>query len=321
LPGIVSLVSEWRRFLVDELDQIRKDVIQIKTAEHPNGLIQATWRTAVNIAYVDAMIGRVRSRVMETRGAYDIFSDTYSLCWDCLESDLAQLRFHMLREFLPRGTRRLDELSQKLSSRERYLASGLVRELHATLEARVQEVCGWFIRPVFRRDRYSLKMLITSTLSIVRELDERYKFTEDVAIGDDISLNRGSFDVFGDGLFVLIGNAARHGKRDGQITVSAGPVEGRNGLVLVAVTSEVSNLEQHREAVSRIRSALVREERAIDRAAVEEGFSGLRKLAGSVLERVRSPDVLLAISTLEKNLSITFSLTLPAEITFRATLT
>jgi hypothetical protein len=130
-----------------------------------------------------------------------------------------------------------------------------------------------------------------------------------------------SFVVFGDALFVLIGNAARHGRPDGQIVVSAGPVEERNDLVLLRVTSEVSNLEQHRERVSRIRAALmVREEHAIDRAAVEEGFSGLRKLAGLV-QSVRCPDVILALSAPESELGITFWLSLPAEITFGVGLT
>jgi hypothetical protein len=80
-------------------------------------------------------------------------------------------------------------------------------------------------------------------------------------------------------------------------------------------------VEEHREGVSRIRSALmVREEHAIDRAAVEEGFSGLRKLAGLVLG-IRSADVTLALSASQKDLGITFWLTLPAEMTFGAALT
>jgi hypothetical protein len=52
------------------------------------------------------------------------------------------------------------------------------------------------IRPVFRRDRYSLKVLTQSTPSIVRELDDRYRFTEEVGISDDITLNRGSPSFF-----------------------------------------------------------------------------------------------------------------------------
>jgi hypothetical protein len=320
LLGIDSLAQEWRKFLTSEVDQIRRDVIQIKTQDHPKGLIRATWRTTANIAHVDAMIGRIRSRVVETEGAYDIFSDVYSLCWDCLEQDLAQLRLYMVREFLPRSLRRLNDLHQRLSPRERLAASRFLNELRDTLEARVQDVCGWFIRPVFRRDQYGLKMLITSMLSTVRELDERYEFTENVAMSEDISLNRGSFTVFGDALFVLIGNAARHGKRDGEILVSAARVEGLDHFVVLKVTSQVSNPEKLNEGVSRIRSALmVREERVIDQAAVQEGFSGLRKLAG-LIQRFRSPEVKLEAHVSEKELNIGFWLTLPAEITFGATL-
>jgi hypothetical protein len=314
--GIASLVQEWRKFLVNELDYVRKDVIQVKTEIHPNGLIQATWKSAANIAHLDAMISRVRGRVIEAKGAYDIFPDIYSLCWDCLESDLAQLRLYMIRKFLPSATNKLKELFEQLTGEERALAHSQVQELYAILNARIQDVCGWFIRPVFRRDHYSLKMLSTSTLSIVRELDERYAFNEAVAIPDEISLNRGGFDVFGDALFVLIGNAARHGKPDGNITVSAKRLEGRNKMVLISVTSEVADVERHREAVSRIRSAVNPSgARSLDRAAVEEGFSGLGKLVG-LLQRVRSPYVTLKFVPSEDDLTISFLLGLPAEITF-----
>jgi len=61
-------------------------------------------------------------------------------------------------------------------------------ELISTLEARILDVCGWFIRPVFRRDKYDLGMLVDSTLAIVKELDARYAFTESVDLADQISL-------------------------------------------------------------------------------------------------------------------------------------
>jgi hypothetical protein len=219
--AIDTVIGEWSKFLVSELDHARKDVIQVRTTAHPNGLIQATWRSAANVAHLDATIARVRGRVLETKGSYDPFSDIYAFCWDCLESDLARLRLYMVREFLPRTLSRLHELFENLSSEERNLSLPLLFELRETLEARIQEVCGWFIRPVFRRDKYDLRTLINSTLSIVRELDDRFIFTEEVVMSDEVSLNRGSFEVVGDALFVLVGNAARHGKSDGKIRVSA----------------------------------------------------------------------------------------------------
>ncbi|WP_315781532.1 MULTISPECIES: hypothetical protein [unclassified Bradyrhizobium] len=313
--GAIRFAEDFRAFLLAELDHARKDVIQIQSAEHPKGLIQAQWRTPANIQHLDAMTARVRRRVIESNGAYDVFPDIYSFCWDCLESDLAQLRRYMLRDFLPAATRKLFELFEQMPSPDdKEMVYPFLHECRQIIEARIQEVCGWFIRPVFRRDRYSLKMLISTTLSIVRELDYEYDFSEDVVVSDDISLNRGSFDVFGDALFVLLGNAARHGKRDGHIHVSAQVIGGSN-IVQLEVTSDVSSADHYRDAISRIDTAFNKDAQAIAQAAVQEGFSGLMKLAGLIV-RVRSPFVALWVDGNEHNLTITFKLRLPSEITF-----
>lgn len=314
LEGVVEFVDEYRRFLASELDHIRKDVIQIRSEEHPRGLVQADWRSVANIAHFDAMVSLVRGRILETNGAYDIFPDVYSLCWDFLGSSLSQLRLYMTREFLPKCTGKLNRSYEMLSLDEQKIVFPLLHEIQSTLEARVQDVCGWFIRPVFRRDRYSLKVLTQSTLSIVRDLDDRYKFTEEVNISEEITLSRGSFDVFGDVLYVLIGNAARHGKLDGHILVSGSQSEGSETSVNLRVSSEVISADAHRQAIQRIRSAIQsRGDSAIDRAAVEEGSSGLMKLVG-LLKRIRNAEVKFAMNSDEATLKIAFDLTLPAEI-------
>jgi len=308
------VLDDWRKYLVNELDHVRRDVIQLQTHVHPNGLIRANWRTVTNIAHLDAMIARVKGRVMEGGGTYDVFPDIYSLCWDCVESDLAQLRLYMMHTFLPRTSGRLNDLFETLPYEERANGRPHLKFLQETLRTRIQDVCGWFIRPVFRRDRYSLRMLTLSTLSIVRELDDKYAFREDVDISDEISLNRGGFDVFGDVLYVLIHNAARHGKSDGLIKVTGDQTV--HGLITVDVTSEVATIEAYNDAILRIKTALDVSDRdkAIADAAVQEGFTGLKKIAGMIL-RVRGPIELRAKGSPDK-LQITFSFSLPGEITF-----
>src|SRR6202030_1946335 len=78
----------------------RKEIIQVKSPQNRNGLIQSSWRTVTNVRYLDAVVNRVRQRVIETGGSYDIFPDVYAFCWDCLEADLVQLRRYMARDFL-----------------------------------------------------------------------------------------------------------------------------------------------------------------------------------------------------------------------------
>ena len=314
VDAISAAAAAWRHLLVSSVDSLRKEVIQLRSAEHPKGLIQATWRTVGNIAHVDAMISRVRGRIIDSRGSYDLFPDVYSLCWDCIEPDLAQLRFHLTREFLPAVATGLSVFTGMPAELHRF-TFGVQRELYTVFEARVQQVCGWFIRPVFRRDRYSLRMLISSMLSIVRELDEKYSFDEEIGVSEEISLSRGSFDVFGDVLFVLIGNGAKHGKSNGKITVRAARSTGELTHITVDVVSEVASREKLRFASARILEAFEpREPSELDRAAVEEGFSGLRKVAG-LIQRLASFGSRFEYAIDDSKLEVRFSFVLPSDIT------
>jgi hypothetical protein len=313
--AIDQVIAEWAKYLYAVLDNIRKEVIQIRSEAHPSGLIEATWNTPTNIQHLDAMIARVRQRIFEEKGAYDPFPDIYAFCWDCLEVDLAQLRYFMGHDFITAAASKLTDLFSALERDEKRISLAFLIDVNKTLVARIQEVCGWFIRPVFRRDKYDLGTLISTTLSIVRELDAKYAFSEKVTITNEISVNRGSFNVIGDALFVLVGNAARHGKVDGEISVSVGSST-EDGIVSIDVTSEMATLEGHAAAIVRINSALRLQDRAgVERAAVEEGFSGLRKLIG-MFRRVRSPLMSFSFTNDPRQLEIGFRLVLPTGIAF-----
>lgn len=311
--SINHFAVEWRKYLTAELDHIRREVIQIKGSEHPEGLIRASWETAGNIQHLDAMIVRLRNRVIETGGRIDIFSEIYAYCWDCIEPDLAQLRLYLARGFAPRAMTHLQGLYADLAESQSKLAYDFVRELGEVLNSRIHDVVGWFIRPVFRRDEYSLKVLVTSTLSIVRELDDNYSFAESVSIDGDPVLNRGGFDVFGDVLFVLIGNAAKHGKRDGNITIKAEPYEGLKKFISLTVKSEVDNSQELERALARIDAVRQADTSMIDQAAVGEGFSGVRKLIG-LLNKIKSGHVSLYYIPSPDDLTIEFKVILPTEI-------
>jgi len=311
---IGALTVQWRKAFAVHLDDARKNVIQLQQNSE-RGLISADWRTAHNIAHVDAAISRIRSRIIESKGVYDIFPDLYALCWDCIEPDLAQLRRYLLRELLPRENAALMSIWSNLNPRSRAVAHNGFQHLGMTLQNKIHEVCGWFIRPVFRRDSYSLRMLITSTLSIVRELDENYEFEEDIDVSDDLTLNRASFDVFGDLLFVVLGNAAKHGKRKGTIKVTSTSTVDDNGETIIAVDvrSLVDDLEVHELAVDRIQSAMQIDAKEIDKAAVGEGFSGLGKAVG-IMRNVRSTKASLVSFANAQFLEIQFIISLPAQI-------
>ncbi|MBY2914131.1 hypothetical protein [Rhizobium leguminosarum] len=313
-----TLAVQWRKAFAAQLDDARKNVIQLQV-NSDRGLIRADWRTAANIAHVDAAISRIRTRVIESKGIYDIFPDLYALCWDCIEPDLAQLRRYLLRDLLPKASASIATIWADLSPRN-HAARRSIIELNATLQNKIHEVCGWFIRPVFRRDSYSLRMLVTSTLSIVRELDDNYEFEEEVSVSDQLNLNRASFDVFGDLLFVVLGNAAKYGVRGGTICVTSEFSDDFDGdtIIGVQVQSFVGSLKEHEVAVARIESAMNIQATEIAKAAVGEGFSGLGKAVG-IIRHVRSAKAALMFFADPEKLDISFAIYLPAQIAVNRT--
>lgn len=309
------LVDDWQRDLTKDIDYVRTDVLQVRGPSKPHGLIKATWRTTVNAAHLDAMLARVHQRVTETQGKYDIFPDIYALCWDCLEPDLAQMRLFMARSFLPEALAKLQSLYATLPQHDQRAGHLFFSDACRKLESRVQEVCGWFIRPVFRRDTYDLKTLVRSTLSIVKDLDISYDFVEDIDIDEPITLSRGSFEIIGDALFVLVVNAAKHGSKGGKVKVSASLAHGDN-QVIISVVSEVPDDHSYDVAVERIQLALDVERAALGRAAVEEGFSGLRKVAG-IIYAVPSPNTYIALFGSDSKSEIKFDISLPRELSIK----
>lgn len=316
LEFAAAQLDAWLSHFAESVDVLRREILQVRSEQHPNGLIEATWQRATNVRHLDAMMTRARTRVIENRGSHDVFDDIYLLCWDFLERDLAQLRLHLNREFLRDMGSYLGILHEQLDYEQSKVASGYFSEVHSLLSGRVQEICGWFIRPVFRRDAYDLRTLAESTVSIVRELDDSYDFVDHVDIAPNLVINRGSFDVLGDMLFVLIGNAAKHGKRGGRLEVSAVTIDEASGTLRVVITSEVDDIQMLRVAEARIRSATSASDfKMLELAAVGEGFSGIRKILGLLL-RIRQAHSRFDIQCDDKALKVISTLQVPSNIAF-----
>ncbi|CAO4135134.1 hypothetical protein [Methylorubrum extorquens] len=312
---VISRMAQWEANLGVELDRLRSSIIQIRTEQAPEGLIRATWKRTTNLTHLDAMVSRVKSRIIASNGEYDFFVDIHSLCWDCIEPDLANLRLHMTRVFLPIVVNSLREIFEENTTDTNRFLYPFFAQIENTLQARVQEICGWFIRPVFRRDEYDLLTLVNSSFSIIKDLDVDYEFNEVVKCGPDVSLNRGGFEVLGDVLFVLIGNAARHGQKDGDIIVEARPIGGTDNVLLI-VESTVKDAEHFALSVSRAKAALSDSFINTSNAAVQEGFSGLKKLR-SLIYRLRSEEYHISLHVDESQLKFVFTATLPVFVTFK----
>lgn len=179
------------------------------------------------------------------------------------------------------------------------------------LRSRIQHVSAWFIRPVFRKEIYSLKTLVESTFSIIREFEPKSEFCEVISVSSGESISRGAFEIVGDILFILLGNAVKHGSLRGEISVSSAKSDEQS--VIIAVRSHVPTQQDLERAIDRISDAMGSGREDIASASVGEGFSGIRKVLGD-LSRVQGGKVNMDFYIDEETNAVEFEFTLPRRI-------
>lgn len=307
-----NALREWLDELTRALDVARRDIIQIKSETKSNGLIEATWRTTTGVALLDAAFSNIRLKVFETSGKYDFFPDIYALCWDLIERDLASVRRFLTRDFFKESAIQLNDHWERLSRDAKIVSKDKFRYTESVFRSRTLSVSSWFIRPVFRKEVYKLRTLIESMFSIIRDLEPSGVFREKIAVPDHEEINRGAFEIIGDILFILIGNAVKHGSNDSEIIVSSG--KSNEESVTIALRSHVGSSLDLARAHERITEATqISGSEDIESASVTEGFSGIRKVIG-LLTKIRGGKVDFRFTTYHENNSVEFEVTVPRRI-------
>ena len=112
----------------------------------------------------------------------------------------------------------------------------------------------------------------------VKETFDNFDVETDYVKESDVELVGGAYHDLYDAFYVVVYNAAKHGKKNGKVTRDfeiAISQDGKLSAVLVTISSEISDDEVAEEIAERLK---VKPEDDIVNAQVEEGRSGIRKL-------------------------------------------
>ncbi len=132
---------------------------------------------------------------------------------------------------------------------------------------------SWFNKPSYASPSTDIYLLFRAVVSEIKESVSH--FTPCIALDErSFLITGGTYYVIYDALYVLIHNAARHGKQNGRILFDVSNHEDRNALKIKLCTELPSVAELHL-AQGKIEKALGD---ADDNAHVVEGNSGIKKL-------------------------------------------
>ncbi|KRV67128.1 hypothetical protein AO738_25640 [Pseudomonas citronellolis] len=164
---------------------------------------------------------------------------------------------------------------------------------------------GWFKRPLSVSPKASLPLLYKAVIEEVKETFPDFDAESDFEERNDLELMGGPYHILYDAFYVVVYNAAKHGKPRGIMKREFGihtNEADKGGKVYIKISSEIKDDDNESLIAERLE---VRSDADIENAHLEEIRSGIRKLYQ--LERADSCFAVDEISCMNRMVNIHLS--------------
>lgn len=261
----------WLRNYELMIEDLVKTSLQIKSRKKPNGLITTDIASAVKRQHANQLMYEILSVYSSRTGVLRLPVVIMDYCWRLAESDL-----RIIRNFLSekKATHAVFSYTPKNAStlcKREY--SKFTQEINLVTSKKFRLMSSWFNKPSYASPSTDIYLLFRAVVSEIKESVSH--FTPCIDLDErSFLITGGTYYVIYDALYVLIHNAARHGKQNGRIFFDVSNHEDRNALKIKLCT-ELSSVAELHLAQKRIEGALCE---ADDNAHVVEGNSGIKKL-------------------------------------------
>lgn len=278
-PAFASFLEDWLVRFDAAVVEMVADQIHVRSKEKPKGLIVATVDEADKLTVVNLMLSSVADSLSESTQIAKTIGLIREYCWLLFEVDLKRAR-----EAVERLRRSFAINPEDHTSKDPALDRRIrerVRALNSTMHQKFEGVRSWFTRPTALSPSASVALLFDAVLDEVRQRHPNYDPVIDRDVLEDIDLIGHRFHFFYDALYILVHNAARHGRKCGKLKVEARlrlADDDKYANLSVSITSDLDQVSRA-ENISRIEQAM---EAEIGDAMIANKKSGIRKLRGLV---------------------------------------
>ncbi|MEN4892217.1 hypothetical protein [Erwinia billingiae] len=271
---IQSKWNQWKVSYESCIDKIIKDNLHVESGNKRDGLLKPNLKSLNKHDIVFACASFIAKDFMETRDTNNTILIILEYCWRLAEVDLKNVN-----RFLKSKRSELINaaLLEEMKSCTPYLQNtsrDFAREVQATINEKLTSMYGWFKRPLSVSPKASLSLLYKAVVAEVKEtfpqFDADTKFDEE----NDIELVGGPYHVLYDAFYVVIYNAAKHGKPSSDL-VRKFEIDKKLSKVLVTISSNLKEEDSDVDVNERLK---ITSESDIDNAQSSEERSGIRKL-------------------------------------------
>lgn len=263
--------DSWLRNYEKMIEDLVKTFLQIKSRKKPSGVITTEIDSPTKKQYANQMVYDILSIYNTRSGVIQLPSLIMDYCWRLVESDLVKLRkllsekksSHAVFSYTPKS----------ISGYRRREYSKFSQEVNTVTNKKFGLISSWFNKPSYASPSTEIYLLFRAVVSEVKGNVSHFDPRIDL---DDrsFSIAGGTYYVIYDALYVLIHNAAIHGKPNGEIHFHVSKPENRQAL-RINLSTELSSIFEIQDAHKKINAALAE---LNDDAHIVEGNSGIKKL-------------------------------------------
>lgn len=268
---------QWKSLYESKIDAIIRDRLHIESPAKRDGLLKPTISTAGKHEIAVACAKSMVKHFAENKTMLGIPLILTEYCWRIAEIDLRNASNYLKGQ---RVTLLMQDFLSELNGHQanRDIAKEFNRELVHSINEKLKVMHGWFKKPVSVAPKASLSLLYRAVIAEVKETFSNFEAETDYEESEDIEIMGGAYHVLYDALYVIIFNAAKHGKQNGKIersfSIKIHPGK-LTGSIMVVISSEIPDHECEQQVNDRLK---VTPEDDIDNAQLTENRSGIRKL-------------------------------------------
>lgn len=212
-PAVALKWGQWKLEYEAKIDEIIRSRLHIESSSKRDGLLKPNLNHPLKQELVSICAKQVARTFAESKTSAGTPQIVTEYCWGLAEIDLKNINSFLKNQ--KAGLTNQDLLSELKASANAYLqpiASEFCRELVYSLNEKLTSMYNWFKRPLNVSPKASLSLLYKAVVAEVRETYPDFETDTEFNPDDDIVLIGGAYLTLYDALYVIVYNAAKHGK-------------------------------------------------------------------------------------------------------------
>lgn len=255
------------------IDTLKFENLQISSDSKPDGLFIPSINTVSKTKLANKLLESIIKNYRENDSNVEIPYIITEFCWMLVEQDLSAIRKHLMESKSKYAIfRPVKNCSQYSISHK--LMSDFSAELNSIVTEKFHTISSWFRKPSIASPSANLSLLIKAVISEVKDrvndFNPTVNFTQ-----ESFEISGGEYFIIYDALYILIVNAAIHGKKDGFLDFQVYSMRDTSSIQ-ISLCSEINSTDNISDVKRKI-NILLKEENT-SHANIVEGDSGIHKL-------------------------------------------